>query len=677
MFRRTMASVEIGSVVARGRRFLDRARGGRVVLGCCLVFAWQGLILAVPSDQVFRDPDFEVVIFDQDALSLQGDDRVMVVEALAALASNFPNNGLVDMNLREKALAIALRLDALNVSARASREALLNGQASPKTKLFSELSSISKVLSQRALTMKEEGEPEDAILVPLLMELAWVIYPSVGDGKAAMYAAAMDAAGDRLPAWGKLVHLEKSPSKSSLRAAKLLSRGRVYNKKIQLVAAEAKRRQQQLLVEQKQATKQKQVMVAVAKEQRKKKLEEAGRVLLPNTEMNVVAWTASRVAGLQYHVAKMKLDIRGATEADAPFFENGKGKSKSPEVMGMRFKYMPAPRSAPTWMSLLFKVMKSRVGDDWPRGKLGEVDFVLMGNQVPLEPNQRLVGGMGAGTALALNSALQGHPLDPLTIIHFRMASDQSVIDPPNGDLSEVIKIGKTGGFRLMVVASGAENKMRDWLALGELDRFIHPQIVAVDRFDELVQFTRADREPRIEEAIQLFSEIEDLTEKMTLTEAAKNEVVQQRLQAIVEQFPQHLSARMLLAYGKGTGELKVSLHGSLKVIKEVLQPMRQRYDSALDIDALETEVLEKLQDQVDARLRDLRNQLDGEVKELMNMSEDVADSMLVFLRLKNRTTSTGLQKREAVEETLDYFNEEFRRLQNKVANQKRETLLR
>ncbi|MCF6311023.1 MAG: hypothetical protein L3J39_01090 [Verrucomicrobiales bacterium] len=668
-----MASVEIGSVAVRARRLLSRSCGGRVVLGCCLLLVWQGLILAGLSAEVFQDPDFEVKVFDQDALSLQGDDRVMVVEALAALASNFPKNGLVDMDLREKALAIALRLDPLNASARASRAALLKGETPAKTKLFSELASISKVLSQRALMMKEKGEPEDAILVPLLLELAWVIYPSVGDGKAASYAAAVAAAaaGDRLPVWGKLVQLEKSPSKSSVRATKLLSRGRAYNKKVeQAVAAKVKQKQQQVLAAEKQAAKQQQQMMATAaKEQQQKKTKQAERALLAKTEMNVVAWTRSRVAGLQYHAAKMKLNIREVTEADAPLFENSK--ENTPDVMRMRFKYMPAPESVPSWMGSLFRVVQPRLEGVWPRGKVAEVDFVLMGNSAPLEPNQRLVGGMGAGTALALNSAVQGEALDPLSIIYVRIAADRSADDPPNGDLSEAIKVGKKGGFRLMVVASDAESKMLDWLALGELDRLIHPQIVAVDDFVELVQFTRADREAHLEEALQLFSEIEELTKKMTLAEAAKNEVVQQRLQAIIEQFPQHLSARMLLAYGKNSGEMKVSLQGSLEALKQVLQPLRQYYDSALDIDELDKEALEKLADQVDASLRDLRNQLDAEVKELINMSGDVAKAMVAFLRLKNKTTSTGLQKREGVEETLVYFNEEYRRLQDKVKIQK------
>ena len=135
-----------------GRVFCSRSRGLLALLG---LFAWQSVSVGLVLSQDYQDPDFEVEVFDPDALSLQGSDRTIVVEALAALASNIPQNPMVDMDLKEKALAIALRLDSLNASARATRQYLLNGRKPKQTEHLQDEQSIHRELWNHAEAMKK------------------------------------------------------------------------------------------------------------------------------------------------------------------------------------------------------------------------------------------------------------------------------------------------------------------------------------------------------------------------------------------------------------------------------------------------------------------------------------------------------------------------------------------
>ncbi len=614
--------------------------------------------------QAYQDPDFEIEVFDQDALSLQGSDRTAVVEALAALASNFPKNGLVDMDLQEKALALALRLDPLNPSARAARAALLAGGEPVKTGFFKELPSINKALWTPAMAMREGREPEDKRLYPLLMELALVIDLKAAADLASVYAEIVDELGSEMPGWKGFVQSEQAVNSSSARIAAMLKRGRIEEKK--LLKKEAAREKEMAKVKAMELAQQSQM--AAAAKGAAVAADRAKGVKLPSTEVSVIFWQGRGRGEAESYMGKVSLNIRTAEDADAYLFQNEKGHLT--EAMGMRFRYLPDPEGVPAWVSMLFRVVQPRVGADWPRGKVGELTHVFSGDAGPSGPmgrDPRNFGGMGAGALLALESAIKGVPMDPAMVVYTRVMTDQSLIEPPAGDFLTAVKAAKQGKFRALVVAEESATAMKDWVALGDLDLLIRPQIVAAANFDELIGVVRNDRAAQLEESIELFAEIEELTAKMTLKEAAKNEVVQQRLQAILEQFPQHLSAKMLLAYGKGGGQIKASLTGSVKAILGVLEPLKKRYSTSMDGGGSVEGELEELGDQAEVQLRALRVKVNDEAKELLNMSEDVVESLVAFLRLKNKTTSTGMQKREAVEEALVYFNEEFRRLKDKA----------
>ena len=154
-----------------------------------------------------------------------------------------------------------------------------------------------------------------------------------------------------------------------------------------------------------------------------------------------------------------------------------------------------------------------------------------------------------------------------------------------------------------------------------------------------------------MEEAIQLFSEVEALTSKMTLAEAAKNEVVQQRLEAIVAQFPQHLSAKMLLAYGKGGDGLTATVAGSFRSIIETIDPFVTRYNTAMNEDAKDAADVQELGDKAGERLKYLGSKVNKETKKFLSLSEKLLGHVVSYLRLSNKTSTSAMRRRADVDE--------------------------
>src|SRR5690606_30882639 len=94
----------------------------------------------------YDSPDFTADLFSADGIFLAADERADLLGALAALASNFPDHRRIDDGLREKALALALRLDPFDPRARAAHRELLLGAPPKAVPSFESPGSVAKAL---------------------------------------------------------------------------------------------------------------------------------------------------------------------------------------------------------------------------------------------------------------------------------------------------------------------------------------------------------------------------------------------------------------------------------------------------------------------------------------------------------------------------------------------------
>jgi len=641
------------------------------------LFACQILDTGLARAQEYKDSDFEIAVFDEDAISLQGADRVLVVEALAALASNFSDNGLVDMELSQKALAIALRLDSLNSSARTTRQFLLNGRKPPPTEFFQQLPPIFQTLWEHSVAMKKSQEPEDQRLYPLLMELALLINPDALPIASVVYAESMDELEGSLPKWADFVPLsEDGKSKSSARGEGILNRGRKTQKKWEAVAAKQEKKAATVAAKVAQA-----LANAQAAEQPTMPVPSGSgsvddptsgkSVVRPNAEIAVLAWWRLG-RRLPLRLGKVLLEVRDPMPADAGRYAafSMDISDRPMEVVPMIISPANEAEEYTSWIANTYNIVRRRF-EKWPKGKVAMVDFHLQEGQIPPMENRRYMGGSVIGAVLAVESVLTGVQMDPESVFYGAAYSNQK-IDEGYGYLGEAVNIARDEGYRLIIVPEDMERVMLDWIAMGDIDRLMNPQIVMASNIDELVVAGRSDRPAEVEEAIQLFAEIKDI-KTMSLEEAAQNAVVQQRLQAILDQFPQHLSAKMLLAFGKGEASPKASAGGSVAAIREVVQPFMEQYRESMGGDVEDSETQKEKGKQAEARLAYLRNRVDDDIRDFLAISEKTLSALISYLKTSNKSTSGAMKKREDVEMNLSEFNEIYRPLRDKIAEEWRE----
>ena len=193
---------------------------GTQILLCLPAMLAMGLPRITPAAEGRYDPpDFDRSIFEMDGLSMAPEAREETVEALAALARNFASDPRVDNDLKEKALAIALRLDPFNPRAREAHSTLSEGIAPGKTDLFESLTAISEALWQQALKLTgSTAEPDDTLLGSYLMELSLLAHPDPSPDRLRNFASVARATP---PAWKDIATLQPEQNDSSVRSATL------------------------------------------------------------------------------------------------------------------------------------------------------------------------------------------------------------------------------------------------------------------------------------------------------------------------------------------------------------------------------------------------------------------------------------------------------------------------
>lgn len=188
-----------------------------------LVVLLLGFLLNAGSVSGYDSPDFVTRVFSGDGIYLPDDQKTSLLEALAAIASNFPNNQKVDDDLKEKAIALALRIDPLHYHSRLAQRALAKGEMPKPTSFFDSLSSISETLWTIATRFSTPPlEPEQYILAHYLMEISLLTHPEPPSARLEVFATDTDP---RDLQWDKFVKLAPKPNGSTALAKFLLKEG--------------------------------------------------------------------------------------------------------------------------------------------------------------------------------------------------------------------------------------------------------------------------------------------------------------------------------------------------------------------------------------------------------------------------------------------------------------------
>lgn len=483
----------------------------------------------------YDSPDFDAEFLDVDALFLKANERESLVEALAAVACNFPESVHVDDDLREKALLIALTLNPLHPSSRNAHRDLSAGKVPKPTGFFS--NSVSEVSEQIWSSAGKMGgdaraEPEGKKLALHLGELSLLLNPSPSRERIVEFVAMKREAGD--PIWGTALTLQPQIHASGRKMDNLLSLlkkaapgkptvSKPRGKGAGMASANAPR----------------------ARIRPGGNLFRSDEAPPPSAELPFVArYSASLDRGYVAGLASVSVaDPRPKAQA----------KSKGSDVR------LVSARTGPRFGGLdnAERFMR-RVSPQWPTG--GVMVFGFEPVDGVADTSAEIRGGVV--TSLLLQAALSGAKPQPGLLFSGDFSpqgpgpESRFVLD---GDqLGELIEQARmVEDIRFLVVPSSCETAVLAAVSeSGRLDYLFDPQIISYADWAGLKDLA-FDEDPGREPAAKSFQEIKLVQEQMTLPDLARNIMVQRRLREIIGQYPSHLSAKVMLSYGEtpGNGE--------------------------------------------------------------------------------------------------------------------------
>jgi len=256
--------------------------------------------------------------------------------------------------------------------------------------------------------MRQSREPEDALLIPLLLELSLVIDEGKPSDVYADYATSVEVLGDKLPKWEDFVELEEGAA-SSARAADILQRGRQFKAEREADAAS----QAASLTNAATTNSGNRPIGNNRPIMDNQPTTDSGQaspvqIVRPSSEVNVLTWweLGQRTP---FALGKVMPKVRNPIPNDAPLYANfGRNISEKPmESQTMIMTPAMGAEEFSRWILTTYGYVRRRF-QNYPQGKVVEVGFKLLENQVAPVGLQQYHNGKIIGGVLALQSVLTG-----------------------------------------------------------------------------------------------------------------------------------------------------------------------------------------------------------------------------------------------------------------------------
>jgi len=586
--------------------------------------AMSALSLSPLAVSAYDAPDFSSDVFSPDGIFLPDDQKTSLLEALAAIASNFPENNRVDDDLREKALALSLRLDPLHYESRIAHRELLKGQKPKPTPYFDSLSAVSETLWTIANRLSAPPlEPEQQRLAPFLMELSLVTHPEPPDVRLKAFIVASE--GKALP-WNRFTTLQPSENRSTTRAL--------------FLRQEAITLQNEKKPEKRSDSEKPAPMKPVNDSPADPPVRPSTRPV-PMEPISVSVASIRLVEAIEdseLMAGTISLTIRSPA--------NGLERNWLAEQTGgaSAIPLLPSEEGLPLEELAVPSALVTARAWTWPARALGEVSFTP--NTRPPGP-RRIISARGLlPSVILIESALKKAPINEEMIIAGGL--DSATLAPllPGGILATTEVAASMGRKYLLVPAAAMEELMAYLTKSGKLGILFTTELVSYADVAALITRATSPTDAALAGASVVFREIEAVSGpgRMTLAELARNAKVQERLQSILTTCPDHLSARAMLEFGRRpeTPEMRASqFAGRIEVIVE---PFLNIDDPDEDLSELKGKL-----EPTKLELSRLRSSVPPEAREFLTAAEDLIEAAELYLNLSNKDTAIAEQRlREA-----------------------------
>lgn len=582
-------------------------------------------------------PRFERPLCDRDALSLMGREEDEIVMALTALVSNFPDESLVDDDVKEKAMALALCLRPLNAGAREAHAALLAGRRPAPVELFDSLGAISGALWRHGERLAQKGaEPEDRRLAPMLMELSLLTF--VGPASIEKLAAFQSALGGNRLDWSRTLDLQPASNPSNERAAALLVP--VAAGSIPPAAPNPS------------SVPTPQPPPIPAPLPSMPSIGDGSTISeIKRREESFIFVTRDIVSGMAL-AGEASLRVREPDSIEQGLSRLFLGEPRTGAPSEMRLTYRPsgAAIAGVEWAEALIRRKYPR----WPDNLFGEFGFqpaaeLTTAARVNFSlPALVLLGSAFSGDALADTFASGGDyalagEVDGAGGVSLPERISAAALAKAIGAMATSPKVlfvpivpgdGTAEASLMATAVDGADPGLLLW-----------PQVVGYTSLDELRPPLIGDPQEELLGAMADFATVQALADRMEIGAIARNDAVRLRLNAVVAKWPGHLSARALLAYGARPVAAGMTLEGSLKAIDSALAGLADRYRASQSGELSAATTIATLADAASRDLAALRGKIDPQARNYLDLSFKAVDAAKIFLSLNNPGTSIGQQR--------------------------------
>lgn len=617
---------------------LRHGRNG-VLLGLAFLFLAGGVARA------YDPPEIGPGLFLADGVFLNQEDRSSLLEALAAIGSNFSGNAGVDDDLREKSLALALRLDPLHGHSRVAHRELAKGATPPPTGFFDTLASVSETLWTIGNRLAGPPlDPEEQRLARYLLELSLLTHPEPPADRLETFAAVCDR---QAPEWETAVRLQRDTNRSTERALVLFreSGERLREKRRETAVAMRADPPGGAATSVAPAAGTGKPPARPPRPADRPQIEPVTVSLA--TVRQVVGVEASPVAG------SVSLTLRGpANNLERERLQESAASSTLPLIPSAEDLILNA-FSLPT---------TALPGRSWTAGAVGEVRFTPAVE--PPGPRRLLRADALLPAFVLAESVLSKNPVNADFVLLGEVSPATLQIEMPGDALSSFAAAAALGRPYVLVPAKVGESLVAYLQKSNQLELLFHTELIAyTDAIDVRSRLT-TPTDPALISASAIFKEIREVSlrpdpaTRVALPDLAKIPSAQGKLRDILAGFPAHLSAWAMLEYGTRPVTSEILLSQFAAKIDQIVAPF-------LIFENLEEDFkgLDGIFDQIDAQFLKLRVETPLEARSLLGSAEDLVEAAERYLELTNKTSSIAEQRLREVQAALAAFKTERSRL--------------
>ncbi len=586
------------------------------------------MVLAMQA-RAFDEPQYDRISFSADGIFLEEQEKENLLGALVAIVSNFSGQSKVDEDLKEKSLAVALNLSPLHYQSRAAYRNLMRGVLPEPTPYFKSLSSVSEILWNHASRMLQAPvEPEERKLAALLLDLSIILHPDPPDERILKLAESTN--GKPVP-WSDFLALQPDSSKSTARSDYFMKEGR------ELLRAEK--------------SKIASIKPPATTPQKMSDERPASRPPKPATDLSEFTPISRslpailKVAAIdEYFVAgDFELTLRnprGAAEKDLFPFVGAESPELYPTLPILAdTEGIPLP---PIKISPKFLEKQSLT---WPADAIGVFRFSSE-DQLP-GPRIQCQAKVGRWIPALLVATLR-----EITVNEQFSISEANT--RPN-EMESLLEAASRLGKPYLLIRESNFEALVDYLQTSNaLEKLFESEIITYSTPEEAMALLSTETPQNLLDASAAFAEIKRASEKMSLAELSRFQSAQDRLEAIVNQFRNHGSARAMLEYGQRPVSQKAEIMKSLDAVTTAIEPFFELENRGIDYEALKRKL-----EASDFMLSKMRTQVHADVRDYHGQADDLIDLAKLYLNLSNKGTSIATQRLSGIQELINEMKTE------------------